>query len=193
MFTELGPYVVGPDQNITLNPYAWNKVANVLFLEQPAGVGFSYPAYSPTTDETTANDTYAGLVSFLEEHPELAGRPFYVAGESYGGHYVPNTVKAVQEGNSRLPKGDKRRINIIGFAVGNGYTDWQLDFNANVENGRFHALTSQSRFEAAKDACEGNYARWHLHLSFLAPPSEKRQLLRHPSHPKTFHIWKISP
>ena len=42
MFTELGPYVLDKDLNITINPFAWNKVANVLFLEQPVGVGFSY-------------------------------------------------------------------------------------------------------------------------------------------------------
>ena len=79
--------------------YAWNKAANVLFMEQPAGVGFSYPS-SPTNDSTTASDTYEGLVAFFADHPELAGRKFYVAGESYGGHYVPNVVKAVQDGNA---------------------------------------------------------------------------------------------
>jgi len=47
----------------------------------------------------------------------------------------------------------------VGFAVGNGYTDWQLDFNANVENGRFHALTSQALFDNARNECDGNYAR----------------------------------
>ena len=72
-----------------------------------------------------------------------------------------NTVKQIQISNAALPLGVKSKdaINIKGFAVGNGYTDWQLDFNANVENGRFHALTSQSLFDAAKEACGGDYAR----------------------------------
>jgi len=162
MFTELGPYVVNIDMDgqpdVTYNPYSWNTIANVIFIEQPAGVGFSYPN-GKRDDALTANDTYAALVGFLRQHPELQGRKFYVAGESYGGHYVPNTVRAVQEGNARLPAGSADHINIIGFAVGNGYTDWELDFGANVVNGRYHALTSQSLMLEALDACEGKTAR----------------------------------
>merc|ERR1711871_227289 len=155
MFTELGPYVLDENLNITYNPFAWNKAANILFMEQPAGVGFSYPG-GARNDSLTADDTYEGLVQFFASHPEPANRPFYVAGESYGGHYVPNIVKRVQEGNN---EGTNPKINLVGFAVGNGYTDWQLDFNANVENGRFHALTSQAIFDEANKACAGDFAR----------------------------------
>lgn len=63
---------------------------------------------------------------------------------------------AIEAGNAA---GKNPTINIKGFAVGNGYTDWQLDFNANVENGRFHALTSQTLFDAADEACNGSFAR----------------------------------
>ena len=82
MFTELGPLVVGMDGNVSFNPYSFNKVANVLFLEQPAGVGFSYPNL-PANDSTTAEETYRALRNFFDLHPELRGRPFYVMGESY--------------------------------------------------------------------------------------------------------------
>jgi hypothetical protein len=149
MWVENGPFVLDKDLNISLNPYSWNKVANVLYLEQPAGVGFSYPAMK-TNDQITANDTYNGLLGFLGVHTELKGRDFFIAGESYGGHYVPNTAKAIQEGGE---------INLKGFAVGNGYTDWQLDFNMNVPNGRWHALTSPEVFDAADTTCNGDFAR----------------------------------
>ena len=158
MFTELGPYVLDADMGMSLNPYSWNKVANVLFMEQPAGVGFSYPN-ATIDDATTALDTYEGLLQFFAAHPELDGRPFYVAGESYGGHYVPNTAKAVEDGNAALAEGAAGRINLKGFMVGNGYCDWHLDFNANVANGRYHALTSEKDFRAAEAACGGDYAR----------------------------------
>merc|ERR1711865_1188654 len=156
MFTENGPYVLDSHLNITLNPFSWNKVANMLYIEQPAGVGFSHPA-APTNDSVTAADTHSALVAFLAKHPELKGRKFYIAGESYGGHYIPNTAKAVLEANAKADEQDK--INLVGFAVGNGYTDWKLDFNANVQNGRFHALSSQELYETADKACNGSFAR----------------------------------
>ena len=158
MFTELGPFVLDENLDVTLNPFSFTKVANIIFIEQPAGVGFSYPNI-PANDSTTSKDTDAALRFFLKKHPELQGRDFYVMGESYGGHYVPNTVKQIQTTNAALPAGSKDIIAIKGFAVGNGYTDWQLDFNANVENGRFHALTSNTLFKDAETACDGNYAR----------------------------------
>lgn len=40
--TEQGPFYPDRDGNLVANPYAWNKLANMVFLEQPVGVGFSY-------------------------------------------------------------------------------------------------------------------------------------------------------
>ena len=46
-------------------------------------------------DERTAEDTYQFLQGWLARFPEYAGRPFWIAGESYGGHYVPNLALRV--------------------------------------------------------------------------------------------------
>ena len=60
MLEENGPLLVNAEGGLTANPYAWTALANVLWLESPAGVGYSYCANSlegkpcNNTDRTTA-------------------------------------------------------------------------------------------------------------------------------------------
>jgi serine carboxypeptidase-like clade 2 len=74
-------------------------VANVLFLESPAGVGFSYSNTSSENyvsgDRRTAVDAYIFLLNWLERFPEYKGRDFFIAGESYSGHYVPQLASVI--------------------------------------------------------------------------------------------------
>ena len=65
-----------------INPNSWNKKANIIYLEAPAGVGFSYAsnAYMSTNDTQTAKDNLAGLRKFFDKYPMYAGKSFYLAG-----------------------------------------------------------------------------------------------------------------
>jgi cathepsin A (carboxypeptidase C) len=89
LFMELGPCIANKDGNgTTYNAYSWNSNANVIFLDQPTDVGFSYSesgnGVSITTD--AAADVYAFLQLFLAAYPKYAELDFHVTGESYAGH-----------------------------------------------------------------------------------------------------------
>ncbi|KAF0913270.1 hypothetical protein E2562_021922 [Oryza meyeriana var. granulata] len=122
---ELGPFRVNRDgktlsRNSTLGT---TVMANMIFLESPAGVGFSYSMnssnYSDAGDQRTAEDTYVFLVNWLR-FPEYKGRDFYIAGESYGGHYVPQVATIITFVNHLF---DETPFNLRGIFVGNPLLD----------------------------------------------------------------------
>ena len=103
------------------NPYAWTKVANMLWLEQPVGVGFSYCQNNNCTCDYEGCsfdvDAYGFFVNFLKAYPELSKLDFHISGESYGGVYVPYIANAVLTGNAG---GKNPTINLKGILIGNG-------------------------------------------------------------------------
>ncbi|MBA0810957.1 hypothetical protein Gohar_002899, partial [Gossypium harknessii] len=85
---EIGPFIVDTDgRGIKFNNFSWNQEANMLFLESPIGVGFSYSNtstdYDNLGDEFTANDAYTFLHKWFMKFPSYRTRTFYIAGESY--------------------------------------------------------------------------------------------------------------
>ncbi|KAJ6673426.1 SERINE CARBOXYPEPTIDASE-LIKE 29 [Salix viminalis] len=125
MAEEIGPFHIKPDgKTLYLNPYSWNQVANVLFLDSPVGVGFSYSNTSSDLldngDRKTAADSLAFLLNWFERFPQYKGRDFYITGESYAGHYVPQLSQAIVWYN-RETKDEK--INLRSYMVGNALTD----------------------------------------------------------------------
>lgn len=60
-------------------------------------------------------------VGVAAAHPDMADRDFYVTGESYAGHYVPAVSNRIFLENNK-PEVEKK-INLKGFAIGNGLTD----------------------------------------------------------------------
>ena len=104
------------------NPFAWNRRFGLLFLDSPLGTGFSVapsPDDIPTNQSVIADHTLAALQAFFALHPaSFRERPFFLAGESYAGKYVPAAGARILEVNPGLPVG--RRINLRGVAIGNG-------------------------------------------------------------------------
>jgi len=91
--TEFGPFYFQGDGSLALNPHTWNSVANIIYIEQPVGVGFSFSTHPErdyiTGDEKAKLDNFRVIREFFKRFPERQGNDFYIASESYGGHYIP--------------------------------------------------------------------------------------------------------
>lgn len=132
--TEQGPFYPDATGNLVPNEYAWNKLANMVFLEQPVGVGFSYSDNADDYhigDDQAAQDNLATIRGFLERFPEFAKTPIYLTSESYGGHYLPTWAAAIIDYNDAVTD-SAQRINFQGFAVGNPYTDYYSGVGAEM-------------------------------------------------------------
>ncbi|XP_031383963.1 serine carboxypeptidase-like 27 [Punica granatum] len=152
---EVGPFRVRPNgRSLYLNKYAWNREANLLFLDSPAGVGFSYSNTSSDIytvgDRRTARDAYMFLIRWLERFPQYKYRPFYIAGESYAGHYIPELSQLIVRRN----KGAKKPVlNFKGFLLGNPVLD---DFHDNVGTYEYwwnHGLISDTTYSELNRSC----------------------------------------
>ncbi|KAK7263919.1 hypothetical protein RJT34_31518 [Clitoria ternatea] len=153
---ELGPFRVNSDgKTLYKNNYSWNNVANVLFLESPAGVGFSYSNsssdYKTNGDKKTAADNYLFLVNWLERFPEYKNRDLYIAGESYAGHYVPQLAHTILHHNK---KATKTIINLKGILIGNAVINDETDSTGMYDYLASHAIISDKAAYALNKACD---------------------------------------
>lgn len=88
MLQELGPCLINEDgSGTTYNPYGWNKDTALIFVDQPAGVGFSYVDEGealPDNSFTSAADMHLFLQMFVSKvFPAHLKGPFVITGESY--------------------------------------------------------------------------------------------------------------
>jgi carboxypeptidase C (cathepsin A) len=73
-----------PFPPLQVNPYSWTKATYMLYVEQPAGTGFS-TGIEPLTETDVARDMVDWLVNFYRVFHDLADYQLFVFGESYAG------------------------------------------------------------------------------------------------------------
>ena len=89
LFVENGPMRIENGKPV-LNAHSWNNQANLLYVDQPIGTGYSKGSIfnMPKNEEKVSQQFGIFLKKFYELYPELAKRDLYVT-ESYAGHYIP--------------------------------------------------------------------------------------------------------
>ncbi|GBE89633.1 alpha/beta-hydrolase [Sparassis crispa] len=94
---ENGPIHLNVDLGAYENPYAWNTLADYIWIDQPVGTGWATAdaeGYAADEDQV-ASDFVGFLENLVKVFPSLATRPLYLTGESYAGTYIPYITKAL--------------------------------------------------------------------------------------------------
>ncbi|XP_034280063.1 lysosomal protective protein [Pantherophis guttatus] len=156
LLSEHGPFTVQPDgATLTYNEYAWNKLAHIVYLESPIGVGFSYSDSQDyhTNDTEVARVNYLALKEFFNLFPEHLPKDLYLAGESYGGIYIPTLAEWVMQDAS---------LNLKGLSVGNGLSSYETNDNSLVYFAYYHGLLGNRLWgDLQRFCCSGGKCDFH--------------------------------
>ncbi|RIA05332.1 hypothetical protein BRARA_K00372, partial [Brassica rapa] len=142
---------------LELTSYSWTKVANILYLESPAGSGYSYAKTrraAETSDTKQIHQIDQFLRSWFVDHPEFISNSFYVGGDSYSGKIVPGVVQQISLGNE---KGLTPLINIQGYVLGNPAVRTNLEPNHRVSFAHRMGLISDELHESLERNCGGKF------------------------------------
>ncbi|XP_065848068.1 serine carboxypeptidase-like 42 [Euphorbia lathyris] len=154
-FTELGPFFpTGDGRGLRRNKMSWNKASNLLFVESPAGVGWSYSNKTSdytTGDAKTAEDMHIFLLNWYEKFPEFKSRELFLTGESYAGHYIPQLAEVLLDHNARSTG---FKFNIKGVAIGNPLLKLDRDAPATYEFFWSHGMISDEVGLRIMNDCE---------------------------------------
>ncbi|KAF5651199.1 carboxypeptidase D [Fusarium sp. NRRL 52700] len=119
---EIGPYRVKDQDHLVYNNGSWNEFANLLFVDNPVGTGFSSVDTNNYIHEL--KEMADQFVKFLEKwfalFPQYDRDDIYIAGESYAGQHIPYIARAILDRNMKNPA---TAWNLKGLLIGNGWID----------------------------------------------------------------------
>ncbi|KAL3667346.1 hypothetical protein V7S43_007573 [Phytophthora oleae] len=137
----------------------------MIWLDQPTNVRFSYSSGDDHdyNEKDVSENLYWFLQGFIEKHPEFEGRKFFLAGESYAGHYLPAVATSILQKNKKLNESavETKHINLQGISIGNGWTDPVIQYShvADMLINKYNATllegSAAQEFRSNADKCAG--------------------------------------
>ncbi|XP_046961869.1 venom serine carboxypeptidase-like [Vanessa cardui] len=122
LFDEIGPFKVNPAGTLKKNPFTWLQNHSLVFIDNPVGTGYSFTEHADgyVQDMSTYGmHLHETVQQLVQLYPELRSAPLFIAGESYGGKYVPALAMEIHK-HKDLPG---LNINLEGMIIGNAYVD----------------------------------------------------------------------
>lgn len=113
----IGPLRFQNPQTIVENNGSWHRLANLLFIDQPMGTGFSFVDQNFRVGNLTelTHQLYGFLRRYAQVFPEFLQNEIYFAGESFAGQYIPYIAKMIFD---QWPQ-----LKLRGLLIGSPYID----------------------------------------------------------------------
>lgn len=154
----------------TPNPYAWNKLTNMVWIDQPVHTGYSTGEPDLQNEDDLVREFKGFWKNFMDTF-DLHDRKIYLTGESYAGFYVPYISKGF------LDENDTEYFNIQGISINDPFMG-DLVFQQEITLpdyiqywGKVLGLneTFMSFIQSQKDSC-GYTSFLDKYLTFPPPP-----------------------
>ncbi|CAN1257771.1 Serine carboxypeptidase-like 46 [Linum perenne] len=156
-FSGNGPFSPVSEHVLARNLYAFNKEVNIIYLDSPAGTGFSYSA-NITSGRATLDDSIIAkqnlifLRRWIEIHPEYKSRDFYICGQGDAtGRSIPFLADIILQQSPN-------DINLKGVMMGSPLLDFNTDFGSIGDFLWSHGLISDDTNRMMRSSCNGS--RW---------------------------------
>ncbi|KAK8084779.1 serine carboxypeptidase [Apiospora hydei] len=127
---EIGPFRTKDKETLVPNNGSWHEFANLLFVDNPVGTGYSFVDTNNYLHEL--DEMADQFVTFLEKwfklFPQYEHDDLYIAGESFAGQHIPYIARAILKRNkspqivgSPNNPTDMHSWNLKGILIGNGW------------------------------------------------------------------------
>ncbi|KAJ5819553.1 hypothetical protein N7474_005144 [Penicillium riverlandense] len=92
------------------NPYSWTNLTNMVYIDQPAGTGFS-PGPATVQNEIDVSNQFNDFWRRFIQTFGMQGYKVYITGESYAGQYIPYLAAGM------LDQNDTTHFNLKGIQI----------------------------------------------------------------------------
>ncbi|KAJ1324037.1 serine carboxypeptidase-like clade IV [Microdochium nivale] len=120
----------------SLNPHSYNEFANVVYIDQPIGTGFSYGSGCCNSTETAAVYVWEFLQVFHATFPSFIGREFGIFAQSYGGRYASVFADYILTQNAAITSGTLAHatpIKLVALGMNDGIFDPAIWYRSMID------------------------------------------------------------
>ncbi|KAH1238208.1 Serine carboxypeptidase-like 34 [Glycine max] len=140
---ELGPFFPqdSSQPKLKLNPYSWNNATNLLFLESPVRVGFSYT--NTSSDISELGDT---IIGNLKIHTPLSssGLEDFHNLDHTNSTFSVKAMQMVQNGDHKCSKSEKEKMLNATITRADDLEQMSIYMNVRLERAHAQGVTSVS-------------------------------------------------